>query len=51
MELVELKIIHIMKDGTVRNSVEGIKIPNRDFYKIVNGIQEKQKRKVNDGQG
>lgn len=44
MELVELKIIHIMKDGTVRDSVEGIKIPKGEFYKIASDILEKRKR-------
>lgn len=36
-----MKIIHIMKDGTVRDSVEGIVIPNREFYQVLQCITEK----------
>jgi hypothetical protein len=43
MELVGMKIIHIMKDGTVRDSVEGIRIPDGEFYKIVSDILKRQK--------
>lgn len=39
-----MNIIHIMKDGTVRDSVEGIVIPNGDFYQVVKCILEKQKK-------
>lgn len=39
-----MKIIHIMADGTVRDSVEGIVIPNGDFYKVMQGIIEKRKK-------
>lgn len=38
-----MEIIHIMKDGTVRDSVEGIVIRNDEFYKVLNGILEKKK--------
>ena len=37
-----MRIIHIMKDGTVRDSVEGIVIPNGEFYRVLNGIIEKR---------
>lgn len=37
-----MRIIHIMKDGTVRDSVEGIVIPSGDFYRVLNGIIEKK---------
>lgn len=36
-----MNIIHIMKDGTVRDSVEGIVIPNGEFYRVLEGILEK----------
>lgn len=38
-------LIHIMKDGTVRESVEGIKIQSEQFYQILFEIQKKCKRK------
>lgn len=44
LELGNLKIIHIMKDGTVRDSVEGIVIPNGEFYKVMDGILKKRKK-------
>ena len=34
-------IIHVMNDGTVRNSVEGVKIPNKEFYRVLFEIQKK----------
>lgn len=37
-----MRIIHIMKDGTVRDSVEGIVIPDGDFYRVLQGIMEKK---------
>jgi len=37
-----MKIIHIMKDGTVRDSIGG-KIPNGEFYQVLIGILEKRK--------
>lgn len=42
-----MNIIHIMKDGTVRDSVEGIVIPKGEFYRVWQGILEKQKEKKN----
>jgi hypothetical protein len=41
---MKMEIIHIMKDGTVRESVEGIVIQNDEFYKVLNGILEKRKK-------
>ena len=35
-------IVHIMKDGTIRDSVEGIVIPNKEFYQVLQGIVEKR---------
>ena len=37
-----MEIIHIMKDGTVRDSIEGIVIPDGEFYRVLQGILEKQ---------
>lgn len=39
-----MQIIHIMADGTVRDSVEGLVIPKGDFYKILDSILEKQNK-------
>lgn len=39
-----MKIIHIMADGTVRDSVKGVVITNDEFYQVLNGILEKQKK-------
>lgn len=36
-------IIHVMKDGTVRDSVEGIQIQSKDFYRVFFEIQKKLK--------
>lgn len=36
-----MKIIHIMKDGTVRESIANTVITNKDFYRVLNGITEK----------
>lgn len=37
-----MQIIHIMKDGTVKKSIEGTVIPNGEFYRVLNGILEKR---------
>lgn len=37
-----MNVIHIMKDGTSRKSVEGIVIQNKDFYQVLNAIQQKK---------
>ena len=39
-----MQIIHIMKDGTIRDSIEGIVIPYGEFYQVFNAILEKQKK-------
>jgi hypothetical protein len=31
-----------MKDGSVRDSIEGVVIPNKEFYQILQGIIEKR---------
>ena len=33
-----MNIIHIMADGSIRESVEGLVIQNKDFYQVLNGI-------------
>lgn len=42
-------VIHIMSDGSVRNSVKGITIPNKDFYIVFNEILKKQERNKKNG--
>ena len=37
-----MRIIHIMKDGTVRNSIEGVVIQSEEFYRVLNGILERK---------
>jgi hypothetical protein len=39
-----MQIIHVMADGTIRDSVAGIVIQNEQFYQVLNGILEKQKK-------
>lgn len=37
-----MNIIHIMADGTTRESIEGVVITIDQFYQVANGILEKQ---------
>lgn len=37
-----MNIIHVMKDGTIRKSIEGVVIQSEDFYRVLNGIMEKR---------
>lgn len=37
-----MEIIHIMADGTVRESVEGVVIPDGPFYQVLQNIIEKK---------
>lgn len=39
-----MNIIHVMADGTIRDSVAGVVITNDQFYQVVHGIMEKQKK-------
>ena len=39
-----MRVIHIMKDGSVRDSIEGIVIPHDEFYRVLRGIMEKRKK-------
>lgn len=38
-----MRIIHVMADGTTRDSVAGLVIQNEQFYEVLNGIIEKQR--------
>lgn len=38
-----MKIVHIMADGTVHSSVEGVVIESEQFYQVLHGIMEKRK--------
>ena len=40
-----MNIIHIMADGTTRDSVKGVVIQNEQFYQVLRGIVEKKKEK------
>lgn len=40
-----MAVIHIMQDGSVRESIEGMVIHNEEFYRVVNGILESRKEK------
>lgn len=37
-------IIHIMQDGTVRESVAGLKIQSKQFYQVLFEIQKKYEK-------
>lgn len=39
-----MNIIHVMKDGTTRDSVEGVVIKSDQFYQVLHGIMEKRKK-------
>ena len=39
-----MKIVHVMADGSTRDSVAGIVIQNDQFYQVLQGIIEKQKK-------
>ena len=40
-----MNIIHIMADGSTRESVDGVVIQNDEFYQVLQGIIEKRKGK------
>ena len=42
-----MNIIHVMSDGSTRDSVAGVVIKSEEFYRVLKGIVEKQK-KVNE---
>ena len=37
-----MKIIHIMADGSKRESIQGAVIQNEEFYRVLQGIIEKK---------
>lgn len=39
-----MRIIHIMADGTTRDSVAGVVIQSDQFYQVLQGIMEKRKK-------
>ncbi len=42
-----MRVINVMKDGSVRDSVKGVVIPNKEFYKIYNEIRSRKNEKAN----
>ena len=43
-----LHITHVMADGSVRESIEGVVIQSEQFYQVMKGILEKQNEKRSD---
>lgn len=39
-----MRIIHVMKDGTTRDSVAGVVIQSEEFYQVMEGILEKREK-------
>ena len=39
-----MNIVHIMADGTTRDSIEGLVIKSDQFYQVLHGITEKRKK-------
>lgn len=37
-----MNIIHVMADGSVRESIEGVVIQSEEFYQVMKGILEKR---------
>ena len=44
----KINIINVMANGSVRESVKGITIPNKEFYIILNQIRSKKNEKEKD---
>lgn len=40
-----MRVIHIMADGTIRDSVDGLVIKSPQFYETLKKIVHKEKRK------
>lgn len=38
-----MRVTHIMANGEIRDSVDGLVIRSEEFYKVLNSIQEKKK--------
>lgn len=45
----EIRVIHVMKDGTVRDSIEGVMITCDQFYRVLDGIMEKRRKAASKG--
>lgn len=42
-----MNVVHVMQDGTVRESIEGVVIKSKEFYAAMNLIlQDRNKRSV-----
>ncbi len=39
----KINIVHIMADGSTRDSVAGVVIQSEEFYRVIHGIMENQK--------
>ena len=37
-----MNIIHVMASGEIRESIEGVVIQNKEFYRVLRGITEKR---------
>lgn len=37
-----MKVTHIMANGEIRDSVDGLVIKSEEFYKVLNRIQQKK---------
>lgn len=37
-----MRVIHIMADGTIRDSVDGLVIKSPQFYQVLSKIQQKK---------
>lgn len=37
-----MNIVHIMADGSIRESIEGVVIQSEQFYQVLQGIIEKK---------
>lgn len=40
-----MRIIHIMADGTIRDSIDGLVIKSPQFYQVLKTIQQKKVHK------
>ena len=40
-----MKIVHVMANGEVKESIEGTVIKSEQFYKLLNDIQKKKEKK------
>lgn len=39
-----MNIIHIMADGSTRDSIDGVVIQNEQFYEVLKGIIEREEK-------